>query len=122
MIALSSAESEYIALSECTKQVTWLRKLFWEFIHKYPWVREVRFEGTQIMMDSTAAESIAKSNAISASTKHIDIRYHHVKSCVEGELVKISHVQSSENTADLLTKVLELRPFIRLVELIGLHN
>ena len=106
IISLSSAESEYIALSECTKQVTWLRKLFWEFIHKHAWLREVAFAPTVIKMDNTAVESIAQSNATSVRSKHIDTRFHHVKSCVEGEVVKLSHVSSPMNVADVLTKML----------------
>ena len=36
IIALSSAESEYIALSECGKHITWSRKLYWEVASKEP--------------------------------------------------------------------------------------
>ena len=122
VVALSSAESEHIALSECAKQVKWMRKMYWEFIFKTPWLREVAFEPTHVHMDSSAAESIAKSNQISAKSKHIDIRFHHVKSCVRDKVLKLSHVSSANNTADLLTKVLDLSPFTKLVKLIGLSS
>lgn len=85
-------------------------------------MREVAFEPTHVLMDSSAAESIAKNNQISANSKHIDIRFHHVKSCVENKVLKLSHVSSAKNTADLLTKVLDLSPFTILVKIIGLSN
>lgn len=90
-------ESEYIALSEYTKQVSWPRKLFWEFVH---------FDATRIMMDSTGTESIAENNAISASSKYIDMMYHHVKSLVTKHIIKLEHVLLMKTTAYLLTKVL----------------
>ena len=79
VIALSSAESEYVALSECTKQLSWLRKLFWEFVHKQPWKRENSFLGTEIRIDSTSATSLAKSEQMSVKSKHIDMKVHQIK-------------------------------------------
>ena len=72
MIALSSADSEYIVLAECGKHITWSRKLYWEVASKEPCREEISFEGSTLHIDSTAAKLIATNKEISARGKHID--------------------------------------------------
>ena len=66
IIALSSAESEYIALSECAKHLSWIRKLFWEVANKESWHEEVKFKETCVSIYSTAAKSMAQNKHVSA--------------------------------------------------------
>ena len=37
-------------------------------------------------------------------TKHIEIKFHYVRSCVEAGLIKCSYVSTKENIADILSK------------------
>ncbi len=39
-------------------------------------------------------------------SKHIDVRYHYTRECVEGGKIKIEYCPTSEMTADILTKSL----------------
>ncbi len=34
LVATSSEQAEYIAMSDCVKQLSWIRKLFWEMANK----------------------------------------------------------------------------------------
>lgn len=89
---------------------------------KAPWLSEETFETKQVLMSSSAAEPIAKSDQPLGRNKHIDIRFHHVKACVRDKVLILSRVSSASNTADLLGKVLDLSPFTRMVKLIKLSD
>jgi hypothetical protein len=39
--------------------------------------------------------------------KHIDIRFHFIRSCVNQRIIDIHHIPGAENPSDLLTKPLE---------------
>ena len=79
IIALISAESEYIALSERGKHITWSRKLYWEVANKETWSEDMRFDGSNVFIDRTAANSLATSKQISDRWKHIDLRTRHLR-------------------------------------------
>ena len=121
MIALSSAEAEYIALSECSKQISWLRKLFWEVFNKSAWNDDEKFNATNIKVDSTAAISMATNDQVSARNKHIELKIHHVRALLKNKLITLSYIPSKENAADLLTKVLDLPTMKHLLSRPGLR-
>jgi len=106
VIALSSAESEYVALSSCAKDVSWIRKLFWEICHQTPWSEHTTFAPTRIDIDSTAARSLATNAQVSAHNKHISLNMHHVRELLQNGVVELRHVASRLQPADLLTKVM----------------
>jgi hypothetical protein len=43
---------------------------------------------------------------MNACTKHIDLRYHHVRDAIETSLISLSYVRTNKQVADALTKVL----------------
>ena len=71
IVALSTAEAEYVALSLAAKETTWLRKLLSD-------LRALPNRPTLLMEDNQGAIAIPKKNIAHARTKHIDIRYHFV--------------------------------------------
>jgi hypothetical protein len=52
--------------------------------------------------------------------KHIDIRYHFIRNCVQNRLIDVIYILSSENIADLLTKPLGRVMHQRWIERLGL--
>lgn len=73
IIEASSPESEYVDLYECAKHVNWMRKLYWEMIHKERWpVNKVNFESTVIRIDSEAAKTLALNKKVMVRNKYID--------------------------------------------------
>lgn len=96
IVALSSTEAEYIALSECVKQVLWLRKLTNELNPTH--------DATIIRMDNESSIKLSKNDAFSARSKHIDVRYHHTRELIDRNVIMIEFVATAKNTADLLTK------------------
>jgi hypothetical protein len=54
--------------------------------------------------DNTGAIFTAQNQQIGARTKHIDVKYHHVKDMLEDGELELRFVRSEHNFADLMTK------------------
>ena len=122
MIALSSAEAEYVALSECAKAVSWLRRLYWEVAQQQRWSQDASLVATSVAVDSTAAIAIAENAKVSARNKHIDIKCHHVQELLAAGVIYLYHVRSEDQPADILTKIVPIATLQRLVSLLCLRS
>lgn len=81
-IALSTTEAEYIAMSAATQEAIWLRQFYRQFRREVP--------PTIINCDNQSAIAIAKEDSYRANTKHIDVRYHHVRDRItKGDITRI---------------------------------
>ena len=96
--ATSSTEAEYIAASESIKEMLYTYNLLKEFTTVVCPI--------YLHIDNTGAISISEKNINNQRTKHIDVRYHHIRDWVQSKVVKIGKVKSIDNTADLFTKSL----------------
>ncbi len=120
IVGTSSAESEYIALYDCMKQVSWIRKLFWELVHcNLSQVESFMYVPTVVNIDSSAAQALAMNRQASARTKHIDLKHHFVKDALQKRLVVLRNVASAESSADMLKKVLDFKSLRHLTRKIG---
>lgn len=70
-VALSSTESEYMALTEAAKETVYLRRFLSELGADVPCP-------TRIINDNISAQRLAENPIFQARTKHIHIRYHFV--------------------------------------------
>ena len=96
-VVLSTTEVEYMALAEAVKEALWLWRLTEEL--------GVEQEGVELHCDSQSAISLAKNTVHHARTKHIDVRYHLLRDVVEDGDIVLSKVDTKDNLADMLTKV-----------------
>lgn len=108
-VSLSSTEAEYVAASAATKTVIWFRQLLddigWE--QKSP---------TTLLCDNQGAISLVKNSGHQARTKHIDVKYHHIRNMVKEGVIHIQYIHTSQQLADILTKPLDGQLFSRLRE------
>ena len=105
-VCLSSAEAEYVALTEMCKEQRFLSMLMGEvFECDLPSI---------IHEDNEAATYLAKNLHVSARTKHIDIRVHYVREHLKSKQGVIVPVKSEDNFADILTKNTPVKIFQRL--------
>jgi transposase InsO family protein len=111
-IALSSAEAEYIAGAHAAKEAIWLRRLLTE-------LRLLDYDPTIIHMDSQSAMAIAKNPQFHDRTKHIDVRYHFLRSKVEEEEIELEYVPTGDQVADALTKALNREKHTRFAKEMG---
>jgi hypothetical protein len=96
-VTLSSTEAEYVAVSEVCTELMFARQV-------------LEFVGIKIALpivvnvDNVGAIFLANNATTGGRTKHIDIRHHFVRECIEDGIVIIHFVKSEENEADPFTK------------------
>ncbi|KAG3001294.1 hypothetical protein PC120_g20352 [Phytophthora cactorum] len=101
-VALSGTEAEYMALSDCKKEVVWMRLLLKAIGSKQE-------RGTVIYEDNQNAMVLAKNTGYPASTKHIGIRYHFIREKVLGGEVELEYADTKNQLADYLTNALSTK-------------
>ena len=112
-IALSSTEAEYYAMTHAFKEALWIRT-FLEIL-KFPVPRPF-----PILSDNQAACSLSNSPAISARSKHIDIRHHFICDHVLDGSFSTTWIPTADMPADIFTKPLPLPAFSRHRDVLGL--
>jgi hypothetical protein len=86
-IALSSCESEYIALSQALRTVIPVLHLVQEMkAYKYHDTPSVPTVQCTLFEDNSGALTLAKAPAMRPRTKHINIKYHHFRTHVAAPL------------------------------------
>lgn len=99
VVALSTSEAEYIALSHAIKEAIWLRN----YLHE---VWKLPLHPTPVLSDNQSAIALAKDDRYHSRTKHIDIRYHFICYHIEKGNVEVSYCPTEDMVADILTKAL----------------
>lgn len=112
-VALSTVESEYMALSLATQEAIWLRGLMKD-------LGKDMTKPTVIYEDNQGAISTAKNPTFHKKTKHIQIRYHFVREAVEENTIEIIYCPTKLMVADIFTKGLTRDKFEPLREKLGL--
>jgi hypothetical protein len=99
IVALSSCEAEYLSCTHCSRQIVWFRSLFYElgFTQNDPTVLFCDNQGTVACTHDPHSHS---------RMKHIDIRAHFIRDCVNKRIIDVHHIPGINNPADLLTKPL----------------
>jgi hypothetical protein len=93
---LSSCEAEYIAVTHAAKEVLW----FWSLAQELGFAQE---HPTPIYCDNQGTVSCTHDPQHHSRMKHIDIRFHFIRNCVQKKLINVIHIPGTENVADLLT-------------------
>lgn len=104
-IAHSTAEAEYIAMSDAVREACYVRQLLQEMGHEL---------GSKITVyeDNTTAKIMAEEIATKRS-KYIDVRYHFVRDMVMNGTIQLKYCATTDMVADMLTKPLAKDTFAR---------
>jgi hypothetical protein len=113
IVALSTCEAEYVAASLGVSHAIWLRILLQEL--KCP-----QLESTEIRVDNKSAIELAKNPVHHERNKHIDVRVHSIREHIKDGEVRVVHVQSNEQAADIFTKVLPKPLFENCKQMFGM--
>lgn len=98
-VSLSSMEAEYIALSEFAKEFIWITRICRECS-----CFDFHIDKPIIFCDNLAAIGFSKSNIENRKTKHINIRYHFIRECLESGSFGLSYVRTNRNISDYFIK------------------
>jgi hypothetical protein len=104
-VAHSSTEAEYMASSDCSRQVSWIKNIFLEL--------GMRLTPIPVYIDNQGSIFIGSNPVQEIRTKHIDIKYHYVRECIAVKKVVLYYVPTEDNTADIFTKNLRCLKFER---------
>lgn len=100
VIALSSTEAEYIALSSAAQEAIWLRRLL-DSIHC------TQKSGTVVFEDNQGAIALSSNPNNHPRTKHIDIKYHYTRELVQNGVIRLIYCPTNDMLADMFTKGLD---------------
>lgn len=119
-VATSSNEAEYMAASEAAKEACWLRRVLQD-IQLFPEQLdpEHSFPAVALNMDNQGAIALTSTEGTKRS-KHIDVRFHHIRDLLKQGVLTIKNVPSREMAADGFTKILRTEPFERFLSLISM--
>jgi len=113
-IALSTAEAEYIALSQSLREVIPLMTLMKELHGVFPiHINKPNFI-CKVHEDNQSYIKMAHSDKITPRTKHIALKYHHFKTHVKNKQIKVQYCRTEDQKAGLLTKPLADELFFKL--------
>ena len=104
-VTLSTTEAEYVALAEGAMEGMFVRSVM-SFMQ--PNVYEIT-----LMEDNEGVKAMAENPLSSGRSKHIDVRWHFIRELVEKKKLKVVHVASEWQHADILTKALHVKLFKR---------
>ena len=114
-VARSSTEAEYRAIGSTTTEILWLQQLLLELgIHIA--------QPPTIFSDNIGANYLCANPVFHTRMKHLAIDYHFVRDLVAKNELQVSHVPSSHQLADLLTKPLSRRQHEFLTSKIGVFD
>ena len=96
IVALSTTEAEYVAVTEAGKEMVWLQGFLEELGQ--------RQKKGILHSDSQSAIFLAKNPAFHSRTKHIQLRYHFIRSLLDDGQLTLEKIHGAKNAADMLTK------------------
>lgn len=114
-VALSSCEAEFMAATAAACQGIWLRNLLGK-------LTDAVIGPVVLYIDNKSAIDLAKNPVFHGRSKHIDIRYHFIRECVERGEIVIKHIRTDDQRADVLTKAMATVKFERMRALLGIRN
>jgi hypothetical protein len=85
-------------------------------------VTHVKCNNVIIKVDNLSAINLAKNPIAHGRSKHIEMRFHYMREQVSKGNIKLEYCRTELQVADLLAKVVTVKPFIRLKGLMGVES
>ena len=114
-VARSSTEAEYRAVASTAAEVNWLQNLLQE-------LRLYSSSPPTIFCDNVGATYLCANPVFHSRMKHIAIDFHFVRDQVAQNRLRVTHVHTSNQLADSLTKPLQRKQFQLHRAKIGIHD
>jgi hypothetical protein len=89
VVALSSCEAEYIIATTASTQALWLARLLGDLLGRDA-------EAVGLRVDSKSALALAKNLVFHERSKHIRIKYHFIRSCLDEGSIKAGYINTKD--------------------------
>jgi hypothetical protein len=113
VVALLTMEAKYVVATEVSKEMIWLQRFMEEL--------EKKQENSRLYCDNQSAIHIANNSTFHSKTKHIQLRYHFIRSVLEDGQLKLEKIHTSHNLADMLTNIVTKGKLISCSVSVGLQ-
>lgn len=114
-VALSTCEAEFMAANAAACQGVWLRNLLRQ-------ITDIGDAPVVIFIDNKSAIDLTKNPVFHGRSKHIDVRYHFIRDCIERGEITVKHVCTTEQRADILTKAMARKKFEEMRTSLGIKD
>jgi hypothetical protein len=116
VVACSTAESEYIAAYEASREAICLRRLLTDLGEAGSSSPVVLHE------DNQACIKLSENPCAAQRTKSMDVKYHFLRQTVQEGKIKLEYISTHDQLADIFTKMLPQPQFLKPRTLLGLRN
>eukprot|EP00253_Pinus_taeda_P029485 PITA_29485 len=89
IVALSTAEAEYVAATTATCKEIWMRRMLRS-------LGQEQEKATVIFCDNSSAIALSNNSVFHKRTKHIDIRFHYIRELVSNGEITLQHCRTQE--------------------------
>ena len=114
-VARSSTEAECRVVATTATEINWVQNLLYEFQAQSP-------STPTIYYDNVGATYVCVNPVFHSCMKHIAIDFHFVRDQVSKKLLHVSHIHTSDQLADSLTKPLPHLQFLNHRSKIGIQD
>jgi len=97
VVALSSAEAEFYAISTGAQEALYVRNFIMEALH-------TKRVNVRIHTDSSAGKSMATRQGVSKRARNIVLKFIFIQDLTHGGVVSLHKIPTKDNPADILTK------------------
>ena len=114
-LALSSAEAEYRAAVQASKEAMWLRQILSEFgfEQQHP---------TTLWCDNQSAIQLCKDPVQHQRSKHIELHMHFIRKLLTDHVLEVLYCPTEDQVADIFTKTLTEAKFTKLRPMVGVQE
>lgn len=114
-VSRSSTEAEYRAVAHTTAELCWVQSLLQELKVQIP-------KSPVIYCDNVGTTYLCVNPVFHSKMKHVGIDFHFVRDRVANGSLRVTHVSSADQLADLLTKPLSRPTLVSLRSKIGVRE
>ncbi|GJT45490.1 hypothetical protein Tco_0954205 [Tanacetum coccineum] len=111
VVALSTTEAWYMALTKAVKESIWLKGLLIEL--------GVNLRLVVVNCDNQSAINLSRNAMFHERTKHINVRYHFIREIVKSKEIEVAKIGTKDNAVDAFTKVVPGLKFKYCMEILG---
>src|ERR1700733_10096268 len=115
IVALSTAEAEYVAATAAACQSVWMRRMLRS-------LGQEQAKATVIFCDNSSAIALSKNSVFHKRTKHIDTKFHYIRELVNNGEIVLQHCRTEDQLADILTKPLPKKGFDHFRKCLGMQQ
>ena len=110
---ISTTEAEYLVVIEACKELIWLKGLMKELGKEQ--------EDCILFSNNQSAIHLSNNSVFHSRMKHIDIKYHFIRSLLEEDQLRLEKIHTKENPADMLTKAVNIEKLKLCATSVGLE-